>query len=42
VRWPRLRCPANGTDDIVLVRTPEEDARNVSLAVTGRAIIVMR
>jgi hypothetical protein len=33
---------ANGTDRIVLVRTPEEDTRNDPLAVTGRAVIVIR
>jgi Dolichyl-phosphate-mannose-protein mannosyltransferase len=33
---------ADGSDHLVLVRTPEEDARNDPLAVTGRAVIVIR
>jgi hypothetical protein len=33
---------ADGPDHIVLVRTPEDDAHNDPLAVTGRAVIVIR
>jgi hypothetical protein len=32
---------ANGPDRIALVRTPEEDAQNQPLAVTGKAIVVI-
>jgi hypothetical protein len=32
---------ANGNDKIALVRTPEEDAQNQPLAVTGKAIVVI-
>ena len=40
----RTSRPARPTapSKIVLVRTPEEDARNDPLAVTGRAVIVIR